>query len=87
MDDVTRIDKSAEETFQLEGHVQKFYKGFNERNVFCCGGSVTLPEHDIRSLIVKLLDSDPSKGGKTGSSGQQSSVCARQWDDSLNLEA
>jgi hypothetical protein len=43
----------------LADAVKELYGSFSEKNVFCCGGSVKLPEHDLKSLIVKLLNKDP----------------------------
>lgn len=43
----------------LADAVKELYESYSEKNVFTCGGSVKLPEHDQKSLIVKLLDGDP----------------------------
>lgn len=43
----------------LADAVKELNGSFSEKNVFCCGGLVKLPEHDQKFLIVKLLDGDP----------------------------
>lgn len=60
----------------LADAVKELYESFSERNVFCCGGSIKLQEHDLKSLIVKLLDGDPqsctphSSSTEIGQSGE-----------------
>jgi hypothetical protein len=42
------------------------------QNMFCCGGRVILPSHDVKSVVLKLLDGPLEKktGRLDGSSGE-----------------
>lgn len=55
-----------EEVSVLEAKVEELYRNYNENHLFCCGGDVTLLEHDIRSLVVKLLDGDMRNKSEQG---------------------
>jgi hypothetical protein len=46
-----------------EAKVEEIYQNYNKG---CCGGDVTLLEHDIRSLVVKLLDGDMRNKSEQG---------------------
>ncbi|GAQ89541.1 hypothetical protein KFL_005340060 [Klebsormidium nitens] len=64
----------------LANTVKELYGSFAEKNVFCCGGLVKLPEHDLKSVIVKLVDGPPqsstlpSSATETGQSGPNTTL-------------
>jgi hypothetical protein len=53
----------SKEVSVLEAKVEEMYQNYNK---VCCGGDVTLLEHDIRSLVVKLLDGDMRNKSEQG---------------------
>jgi hypothetical protein len=57
---------NSKEVSVLEAKVEELYQNYSENHLFCCGGDVTLLEHDIRSLVVKLLDVDMRNKSEQG---------------------